>query len=155
MGSVLLFRISKKMDAEPKTFGDWLREKRAAAGLSLQNIADRMAQSGTGLSKQRLSDIENNKPRTKGGRPPRLTEQQVDAIANAVFAPVDEARLAARLAPRNSNQNDVLRARLLGFFNELPQDQQAAALAMIEALWRQQHTKKRADRAAREKKKRA
>jgi transcriptional regulator with XRE-family HTH domain len=146
MGSVLAFRPGNLMESEPKTFGDWLREKRDAAGLSLQHVADRMTHSGYPISKQRLHDIENNKPRTKGGRPPRPTELQVDAIAAAVFAPVDEARLAARLAPQNSDQTNILQVRLIGFFRELPADQQAAALAMIESLWRQQQAKQRAEK---------
>jgi len=134
------------MEQKPKTFGDWLREKRAAAGLSLQAVADRMTVAGHPISKQRLNDIENNKPRTKGGRPPRPTENQVEAIAKAVFVPIEEARLAAGLSTRHPTANDLKQGRLLAYFNELPADQQAAALAMIEALWKQQHSRQKAEK---------
>lgn len=126
------------MESGPETFGDWLRQKRIAAGLSLQQVADR-----AGVSKQRLSDIENNKRRTVGGRLPRLSEDRVEAIGAAVFAPVDEARLAAGLAPKQVQPADLLQTRLLNYFNELPETQQSTALVMIEAMWRQEQSQRR------------
>lgn len=141
MGTVFQFQSWKVMEPKPKTFGDWLREKRTAARLSLDDVAGQV-----GVSKQRLSDIENNKRRTKGGQLPKLREDKIDAIAHAVFAPVEEARLAAGLSPRRTTGRDLQETMLLSRFGELSDDKKETALAVIETLWRQQDAKRRADR---------
>ncbi len=135
------------MDSGPKTFGDWLREKRVAARLSLQDLADRI-----GVSKQRLSDIENKKLRTKGGQLPKLREDKVDELAKALFVPIEEARLAAGLSPHKPNEQSLQRTQILSYLEELPADQQEAAFVMIEALWRRQHAKRRSERQEMKKK---
>jgi len=90
------------------------------------------------------------------GQLPKLREDKVEAIAKAMFVPIEEARLAAGLSPRRANESDLQTGRLLAYFNELPPDQQAAALAMIETLWRQQHARQRAEKQeTKPKKKRA
>lgn len=150
MGSVSFLNVREGMDPKPETFGDWLRRKRIGAHLSLQDVATQ-----ADLSKQYLSNIERGIPRTKGGPPPRLREEQVDALAEAVFAPIAEARLAAGLAPPNTGMSDIDHARLLGYFNRLPEQAKSDVLAMIEALWRNQQARQKVERQeAKQKKKR-
>jgi len=134
------------MDSKQKTFGEWLREKREGAGLSLQDVADR-----AGVSKQYLSTIERSLPRTAKGRPPRLTEERVDAIAEAVGAPISEARRYARLREPDSDVDPGEAGRLLMYFKELPAAAREAAMTMTEALWRKQHAQRRAEREAQKK----
>ena len=123
---------------QPKTFGDWLRQKRIAANLSLEDVAAR-----AGISKQRLSDIENNKRRTKGGQLPKLREDKLEAVARAVFATVEEARLAAGLSARGPTETDLQTTRLISYFSELSEDQKDMALAVIETLWRRHHAQRK------------
>jgi transcriptional regulator with XRE-family HTH domain len=145
MGSVLAFRPGKLMEPKPKTFGEWLHNKRKAAGLSLQLVADRAS-----VSKGYLSNLERNAPHSVTGALPRPSLETVDAIAGAIGAPIAEARLfAGYAAPQH--EPDPRNSQLLFYFSELPEDQQIAALAMVQSLWRQQHDRQKADREQKKK----
>lgn len=145
MGSVVCFPASGSIIlkmSRSKTFGEWLRGKRKAAGLSLQLVAER-----AGVSKGYLSNLERNAPHTVSGATPRPSLEAVDAIANAVGAPLAEARDAAGYAAPQAEPDPTL-SRMLFYFNDLAGDQKQNALAMIEALWHRQHEKRKAEKEA-------
>jgi transcriptional regulator with XRE-family HTH domain len=135
MGSVVLFRTAT-MDLKPKTFGDWLKERRLSAHLSHQQVADR-----ADASKAYISNIERNMPHSVSGALPRPSVEVVDKLCVAVGAPVAEGRLMAGYAPAETSPADADRTRLLFYFNDLPEPVRGDALAMIEALWRSQQAR--------------
>ena len=74
-------------------FGDWLKTKRVALGISLDELAVR-----SGRSKNYLSVIERNAPHHKTGTPPTPSSAVLDAIARGLALPAHEVRGAwARL----------------------------------------------------------
>jgi len=137
------------METKPKTFGEWLRERRQAAGLSLQDVADR-----ADLTKQTLSTLERDMPRTAQGRAPRPHEETVDAIAQAVGAPIAEARHYAKLRGPDARAEPSETQKLVMYFDELPRTDREAALTMIKALWQKQHSQLRAERQTQKERKR-
>lgn len=139
MGSVLAFRPIGSMESKPSSLGAWLREKRLAAGLSLQDVADR-----AGVSKQYVNTIEREVPHPESKGKPRPTQKVVDGLAKAVGAPIAEARLIAGYAPPETGPADVAQSRLLFYFNDLAEPARSDALAMLEALWRSQHARQKA-----------
>jgi transcriptional regulator with XRE-family HTH domain len=77
------------------TFGDWLREKIADRGVSNAELGRRVGVSATYIGNL-VRDYSPNKRKPGRSRP---SEPVVEAIANALGAPVDEARVAAGYAP--------------------------------------------------------
>jgi transcriptional regulator with XRE-family HTH domain len=150
MGSVLAFR-SGKMEPSQKTFGDWLRDRREAAHLSQQEVADR-----AGVSKAYVSNIERNMPHSVSKALPKPTVDKVDALCKAVGASISEGRLIAGYAAPHIGPADADQTRLLFYFNDLLEVGKADALALIEALWRQQQSREKRTKAeVRHKKKQA
>jgi transcriptional regulator with XRE-family HTH domain len=79
-------------------FGKWLREARAEAGYSLRDLADR---TGGVCSFGYISQLEKGTTGTRG-REFQPDEEIVDALADALGKPRDEARLAAGYAAENT-----------------------------------------------------
>jgi transcriptional regulator with XRE-family HTH domain len=129
---------TKRME-KPKGFGRWLLEKRQAAGLSQQQVADRAK-----VSKQYVSNLERSAPHPVSKALPKPSLAKVDALAGAVGAPLAEARLVAGFAPPETGTAEISQARLLFYFNDLPEDARGDALAMLEAFWRNQQTRNKA-----------
>lgn len=141
MGSLVFFK-KHLMETEQETFGSWLLRKRKAAGLSLQELADR-----ADLSKGYISNLERNAPHSVSKATPKPSQDTVDRIAAAVGAPVAEARYVAGYAAPQAQVDQNL-SRLLFYFNDLQGEQKADALAVIEALWRRQQSKQKAEKLA-------
>lgn len=79
------------------SFGKWLVEKRNAAGLTQEELADFV-----GISESYVSALERDEPNSRDGSPRRLRIDKVDKLARPLRVTVDEARLAAGYAPKES-----------------------------------------------------
>ena len=71
-------------------FGEWLYRVRKRVGLSQQELADL-----SGCSKSYISTLERGAVHSGSGGEIRPSEEIVAAIANALNAPINDARLAA------------------------------------------------------------
>ena len=82
---------------EEITFGDWLRHKRKAAGMTLEELSEK-----AGCSTNYLSILERNKPHHQTGALPEPSYEIVEAIALALpGSPVREALELAGYRMRN------------------------------------------------------
>lgn len=77
------------------TFGDWLRKKRTEKGYSLRELS-RLANGA--CTHGYISQLEKNTGGKKGAYQPDI--EIVDSLAEALDAPINEARLAAGYAPK-------------------------------------------------------
>jgi len=71
-------------------FGDWLYKKRKDRGITQQQLAD-----NSRVSKSYISMLERGTKHPSSGQDVTPSEETVEALAGALFANVNEARLAA------------------------------------------------------------
>lgn len=76
-------------------FGEWLREQRSRADLTLKQLAARC-----GVSFSYISALERQQPHSLTGKDIQPKLATVDRLARALGVPIDEARLAAGYAPK-------------------------------------------------------
>ncbi len=76
-------------------FGKWLFDRRKAARLTQGQVAER-----AGISISYVSTLERSERHHLTNAPPRPAIEVVEAIAKALDAPLDEARLVAGYAPK-------------------------------------------------------
>ena len=87
-----------KVEEKINPFGAWLRLHRANAEISLLDL---VAKIGNLCSDAYLSKLENDTKKGKRGNFKRPDIEIVDALAEALHRPKDEARVAAEYAPIN------------------------------------------------------
>lgn len=80
------------------TFGEWLKEKRVAARLSQEELADR-----AGCSKNYVSVLERRMPHPETGALPQPSRAIVTSLATALNVSLKEALSAAGYAPEPSS----------------------------------------------------
>lgn len=85
-----------------ETFGDWLRRSRKAVGITQKTLAERVSSRGASVTLGYISNLERNYYPPKSGETNRPRMQIVDALADALEVPRDEARLAAGYAPETT-----------------------------------------------------
>lgn len=104
------------------TFGDWLRRNIKEAGLSNAELARRVGVSSTHISNL----VRDFSPSRKAPGPSRPGEDLVKAIARALNADHDEARLAAGYAPLSQTQSFNIgeKARIALLDQDLTEDEQ-------------------------------
>lgn len=116
-----------------KTFGKWLAEKRKESGLTQPELA-RLAKT----SKQYISGLERSAPHPITGALPQPTVKKVDAIAKALGAPLNEARLAAGYAPLNGAMPSSSMVEEIGVMfygiEDLPPEKQQETLAAVRMI---------------------
>ncbi len=78
------------------SFGDWLREVRVSKGLGVRELAAIVKDA---CSASYISYLERNVYSGKNGNPTRPSEAVVEALANGLNMPLNEARLAAGYNP--------------------------------------------------------
>jgi transcriptional regulator with XRE-family HTH domain len=79
---------------QTRTFGDWLKNKRVARGLSQTNLAGR-----SGVTKGYISNLERNIRQPISNELVKPSPAVVDKLAKALDASTTEARLIAGYAP--------------------------------------------------------
>jgi transcriptional regulator with XRE-family HTH domain len=111
--------------AQPKEdLADFVRRVRAATDLSTRDVADR---SGGLISHGYVSQIENRQVSGDGVGPRRLL-----GLARGLGVSVDDVVAAALELPRGELTTD--QARLIGFFNTLPDEKRTEALDWLHML---------------------
>jgi len=108
-----------------EVFGAWLVQQRKKADLTQETLAERAR-----LTKSYISNLERNQPHTVSGALPRPSVEAVDAIAHALGVPVNEARLYAGYAPKESDVSPE-NERLLGYYRRLSKRDKEIVLDLI------------------------
>ena len=80
-------------------FGAWLRAHRRDRAMSQADLAEAVSSRGVRVTSAYISNLEREYDTNKAGKPTRPSEILVDAIAEALGADIDDARLAAGYAP--------------------------------------------------------
>lgn len=113
------------------TFGDWLRIRRKATGLSQEALAKAADNVCTGSY---ISNLERNADVGKNGQPNRPSEEVVEKLAQALRVPLNEARDMAGYAPVGQLQRPE-GERLLKYFNALPDNVRLDVMAIVQTLY--------------------
>lgn len=122
-----------------QTFGELMREYLKNSSWTGAEVARR-----TGFSKTYIGNLlQDRAPSTKSGKPKRLPAETVDKIARALKIPLNDARLAAGLAPIEEKASPETREKsssstpmttdelVLLYFHGLPQKLQLHFLKML------------------------
>lgn len=94
-------------------FGEWLKERRTEKGWSMQTLGDK-----AGVSKQYVGFLEKGEPHVLTNKIVTPAIEVIDALAEALSADINEARLAAGYAPKHSLLPDQLKEIDFNVFNE-------------------------------------
>lgn len=128
-----------RLVGKPKEdFADFIRRVREAADLSTRDVAER---SGGLISHGYVSQIENRQVASDGIGPRRLL-----GLARGLGLSVDDMVAAALDLPRGELTTD--QARLIGFFNSLPDEKRIEALDWMLMLSKRYGMKTKAMAAA-------
>lgn len=124
IGRIAMYAIGVQMANTPKnrSFGDWLRDKRAEKHISGPELERR-----SGVSRQFVSDLERNTASPKTGRLVKPTVEKVDALARGLGVSISEARLAAGYAPPDRPPDTELTLDMImpSGYDELGPEEQA------------------------------
>lgn len=107
--------------------GQWLTDKRRRAGLTQEELAQRVP-----CTRSYISSLERNVVEAKSGRPIQPSREFVQALARALGIPINEAFTAAGYAPTDLQINK--QSQLLNWFDPLPDARKEEVLAFCE-LW--------------------
>jgi transcriptional regulator with XRE-family HTH domain len=107
------------------TFNERLKEKLAEKKIRPAELARR-----SGVTKQNIGRLINNTPHSESGALPRAEKDTVIKLAKALDWDLDDALMAADIAPINKTTDDGLYKGL----NELPPDRQELARRQIRAI---------------------
>ncbi len=113
-------KMSATMDAEKKTFGEWLREQMDLRDLSQADVARR-----ADLSRQAISDYVN-------GNRTNPDSDALNGIARALKLPPEEVHRAAGKLPPKRDFASILDERLKHYLEQLPPERQEYWVEMIE-----------------------
>ena len=101
------------------SFGAWLKTTRKAKGLTQEGLAKAANNVCTGAY---ISSLERQQDIGKRGQPTTPSKEIVDALAEALGVPKDEARAAAGYAPDAKPRNIPMLHRRDSRFTEMEED---------------------------------
>jgi transcriptional regulator with XRE-family HTH domain len=114
-------------------YGDRLRQKRVAKGLSQERLAELIAGRGHQTTGANISMIERGYDKRKDGEPTKPNKRFVELAAEILNDDVDEALMDADYAPRDQTRYRAQPGFYKGYY-ELPEDRRQLAERQIKAI---------------------
>lgn len=115
-----------------ETFGQWLKRKCEELNVKPAELSRK-----SGVSKQYISGLMKDRPHSDSKARPHPRPDTVDKLANALGAPISEARRAAYPAPTDlEGDADPVSLQIFNISRELSPETRETALKVIEAIYR-------------------
>ena len=114
-----------------KTFGQRLREKMGESGIKPAELSRR-----SGVTKQNIDRLLNATPHPITGALPTTTRETVEKLAPALDWDLNDALLAAGLAPNAPTDDELVADGLFSGYYDLSPEQQRLARKQIAAIIR-------------------
>lgn len=111
-------------------FAKWLKATRIKRGITQAQLAE-----SVGVTHSYISHLEHGHFLAKNASPARRSGALIDAMAQALGVPFEEARRAARYGPREPVPTSVPNPALMNMILKLPLHVQEDLKAQVETLY--------------------
>lgn len=130
------------MIPDSKALGQWIKTQREDAGMTQEELADRVR-----CKKAYISKVENASPHSVGKRAPAPTLKFLHNLSKALGTSI--ATPLAKLGYLTARPDMEISShpiRILHYYNELTKEDQALAEDMVKALWTRRRVPHEAER---------